>query len=183
MSDPQRQASGQPVSLLDYLEQQGWRAMGRSGREEVSGLCPLHQETRPSFYVNRRKQVFYCHGCGQGGDLIRLMQRLHGLSFREAWARLRPAPSAHGLLEETFRFYQAQLPRFDQARPYLARRGIQRPATIAQLRIGYTPGACLRAHLENLGYDRARSATTVSSMTTGWRPLLAISDDSHRGAR
>ncbi len=44
------------------------------GRSEFVGLCPLHEEIRPSFYVNTRKDVFYCHGCGQGGDLIRFIQ-------------------------------------------------------------------------------------------------------------
>jgi DNA primase len=42
----------------------------------------LHEETRPSFYVNTRKDVFYCHGCGQGGDLIRFVQLSRRLSFR-----------------------------------------------------------------------------------------------------
>jgi len=40
------------------------------------GLCPLHLETRPSFYVNARKNLFYCHGCGRGGDLIRFVELL-----------------------------------------------------------------------------------------------------------
>ena len=46
------------------------------GPWEYVGLCPLHEESRPSFYVNTRKDVFYCHGCGQGGDLIRFVQFL-----------------------------------------------------------------------------------------------------------
>src|SRR5215469_14960948 len=32
------------------------------------------EETRPSFFVNTRKDVFYCHGCGEGGDLLRFLQ-------------------------------------------------------------------------------------------------------------
>src|SRR5437879_5206938 len=53
-ADPQR------PPVLEYLEQHGWKILRRSGREEVAGLCPLHRETQPSFYVNRRKNVFYC---------------------------------------------------------------------------------------------------------------------------
>jgi DNA primase len=53
----------QRISILEYLQQQGWRSTSSRGRDEVAGLCPLHPETHPSFYVNRRKQVFYCHGC------------------------------------------------------------------------------------------------------------------------
>ena len=57
------------LPLLDYLEQHNWK--GRpAGRGEYVGLCPLHEESRPSFYVNTRKDVFYCHGCGRGGDLM-----------------------------------------------------------------------------------------------------------------
>jgi Zn-dependent protease with chaperone function len=77
------------LPLLDYLRQQNWT--GRpAGRSEFVGLCPLHQETRPSFYVNIRKNVFYCHGCGQGGNLIRFVQLSRHLSFRQSLVGLEP---------------------------------------------------------------------------------------------
>jgi CHC2 zinc finger len=60
----------------------------------VPVLCPLHQETRPSFYVNTRKDVFYCHGCGQGGDLIRFVQLSRQVYSRAgAQAHHRPSQS------------------------------------------------------------------------------------------
>ena len=68
------------ISLLDYLAQQGWRPVRDNGRDEVAGLCPLHRDSRPSFYVNRRKQVFDCHGCGRGGGLARLIRWLGDLT-------------------------------------------------------------------------------------------------------
>jgi DNA primase len=52
--------------LLDYLQQQNWVAQPAGYDSEFVGLCPLHEETRPSFYVNARKNLFYCQGCGQG---------------------------------------------------------------------------------------------------------------------
>jgi len=52
------------MPLLDYLRQHSWTGHP-AGRSELVGLCPLHEETRPSFYVNTRKDVFYCHGCGR----------------------------------------------------------------------------------------------------------------------
>jgi DNA primase len=146
----------QQISLLGYLQQQGWKPVGRRGREEVAGLCPLHSETRPSFYVNRRKQVFYCHGCGRGGDLVRLVELREGLSFAGALERLAPAAAGGDPLEETYRFYQAQLSYYPEARQYLAERGLWDAEILARLRTGYAPGACLRAHLEGLGYPRTQ---------------------------
>ncbi len=79
----------QRMSLLEYLRQQNW--IGRpAGRGEYVGLCPLHEESRPSFYVNTHKDVFYCHGCGQGGDLIRFLQLSHHLAFHKGHAYLYP---------------------------------------------------------------------------------------------
>jgi hypothetical protein len=72
------------LPLLDYLEQHNWK--GRpAGRWEYVGLCPLHEENRPSFYVNTRKEVFYCHGCGRGGDLKHIVN-LYGRSIGSAFA-------------------------------------------------------------------------------------------------
>ena len=77
------------MPLIEYLRQHNWTGHP-AGRSEFAGLCPLHEETQPSFYVNTRKDVFYCHGCGQGGDLIRFIQLSRRLSFRQSFAYLDP---------------------------------------------------------------------------------------------
>ena len=48
--------------------------------------CPLgtHADSSPSFVVSERKHLWRCHGCGQGGDVVALVQRLNGVSFRHA---------------------------------------------------------------------------------------------------
>jgi DNA primase len=74
--------------LLDYLQKQNWVAQPAGYDSEFVGLCPLHEETQPSFYVNARKNLFYCHGCGQGGDVIRFVELSRHLSFRETLSYL-----------------------------------------------------------------------------------------------
>jgi DNA primase len=146
----------QRLPLLDYLRQQNWTGQPASHGPEFVGLCPLHPETRPSFYVNTRKNLFYCHGCGQGGDLIRLVELSLHLSFPQSLAYLQqqsvPADAA-GALEQAAAFYQQQLPRHPEALRYLEQRGVRDLALIQELRIGYAPGGNLRRHLTARRYS------------------------------
>jgi len=151
MKNPDQNSFQRPVSLLDYLRRQGWKPSRDDGREEVPGLCPLHRETQPSFYVNRRKELFYCHGCKRGGGLAQLRKWLEG----QALSQVRVSSDPARLLEDTYRFYQSQLSTSPEAQVYLRQRGIYDSRIIESMRIGYTPGACLRAHLFRLGYCRA----------------------------
>jgi len=156
MTSEERSRLRRRIPLLGYLEQHGWKPAAYSESDEVCGLCPLHGDSRPSFYVNRRKDVFYCHGCGQGGDVIRLAELLHGMDFSAALAALGEAGEGTGkhLWNDTCDFYQHQLQCNLEAQCYLQRRGIESPAVIERMRIGYAPGGCLRAYLEDLGYSR-----------------------------
>ncbi|PYU37201.1 MAG: hypothetical protein DMG54_34460 [Acidobacteria bacterium] len=144
----------QRLPLLEYLQQHDWTGRPVGTGSEFVGLCPLHEETHPSFYVNPHKNLFYCHGCGRGGDLIRFLELSRHLSFRSSIAYLREqlAPSAQ-LLEHTASFYQLQLSRHPEAVHYLLQRGLREPAVIEELGIGYAPGGTLRSHLSDLGYS------------------------------
>jgi len=53
------------------------------GRNYV-GLCPFHTEKTPSFTVSPEKQIFYCFGCGTGGNVFNFLMNHDGLSFFEA---------------------------------------------------------------------------------------------------
>jgi DNA primase len=147
----------QRLPLLDYLRQQHWTARPAGHGSEFVGLCPLHPETRPSFYVNASKNLFYCHGCGQGGDLLRFVQLSRHLSFRQSLAYLQqqsaPLADPAAVLEQAAIFYQQQLDRYPEALHYLKQRGLHDPASIQDLRIGYAPGASLRRHLTAQGYS------------------------------
>lgn len=146
----------QCIPLLDYLRQHHWTAQRAAGQQEFVGLCPLHHDTRPSFYVNARKNLFYCHGCNRGGDLIRFVELSQHLSFRQSLAFLQrqlAAPEASGLLEQAAAFYRLQLHRYPEAGRYLERRGLRDSALIEELGIGYAPGGSLRRHLTTQGYS------------------------------
>lgn len=70
------------VSVIgDYI------SLRKSGTEWI-GLCPFHSDRIPSFSVNEQKGLFYCFGCGAGGDAIRFIEVIEGISFLEALALL-----------------------------------------------------------------------------------------------
>src|SRR5271170_1178958 len=54
-----------------------------AGRELV-GLCPFHDDRRPSMHVVPHKQIYWCFVCGAGGDVFRFVQNYHKMSVGEA---------------------------------------------------------------------------------------------------
>ena len=48
------------------------------------GLCPFHNEKSPSFSVSGEKQMFYCFGCGEGGNVFTFIMKYENYSFQEA---------------------------------------------------------------------------------------------------
>jgi DNA primase len=145
----------QQIPLLDYLRAQNWRAAQRLSRGRWMGLCPLHGDRKPSFIVDSNKGLFYCYGCGRGGDLIRFAELYHEVRFPQALALLRQWRELAPLLHETIAFFGMQLHRHSEAVIYLQQRGIHSPELIEHMRIGYAPGGCLRGRLLELGYSLA----------------------------
>jgi len=62
-------------------------SLTKKGREMV-GLCPFHDDHRPSMYVNSTKQIFKCFACGAGGDVFKFVQLRENLTFPQAIQRL-----------------------------------------------------------------------------------------------
>jgi DNA primase len=58
-------------------------ALRKSGKS-FQGLCPLHNERTPSFYVFPESQTWRCFGCHEGGDVFTFVEKQQGLDFREA---------------------------------------------------------------------------------------------------
>ena len=143
----------QQIPLLDYLEAHHWRPVRRLSRGRWMGLCPLHNDHKPSFLMDPSQNLFYCYGCGRGGDVIRFAELYHQVKFPQALALLRQWRGWLPLLDQAVSFYNMQLHRRVEAVAYLQQRGIRSPELIEHMRIGYAPGgSCLRRWLTQLGY-------------------------------
>ncbi len=71
-------------SRVDIVELASeYLTLKKAGRNFI-GLCPFHQEKTPSFTVNRDKQIFYCFGCGEGGNVITFLMKIADKTFPEA---------------------------------------------------------------------------------------------------
>lgn len=151
------------VSAYVTLRKQGKRYVG---------LCPFHSEKTPSFTVDRDRGLFYCFGCGAGGDVFEFVMRAQGLSFpeavrelaRRAGIPLEEAREQRGEWERWLRAADGAATFFERclahpetgraAREYLERRGVD-PVTCRRFRLGYAPDAwdhLLRA-LASQGYE------------------------------
>ena len=123
--------------------------------KRYQGLCPLHKEKSPSFGVDPGPGLFYCFGCGQGGDAIKLHMLLSGDDFPAAIESLarrygialpatperrggRDERDVEGALAAAQGFFVEQLRRSSFARGYLEKRGIP-PALIERFGLGYAP--------------------------------------------
>jgi len=131
------------------------KRLGATGR--YVGLCPFHQEKTPSFNVNQTRQFYKCFGCGVGGDAIKFVEEIEGLSFWETVKMLAerygiPMPKRsdysdadsklRGALLEMHtiaaRLFQDSLrgPQGAEARAYLSKRGVSQ-AVIDTFELGY----------------------------------------------
>ena len=142
----------QQIPLMGYLQAHDWQPARPLSRGRLMGLCPLHADHQPSFLVDPNKGLFYCYGCGRGGDVIRFAELYHQVRFPQAVALLRQWRGLAPLLHEATRFYRMQLHRHSEAVAYLYQRGVRSPELIEHMRIGYAPGGCLRGWLTQLGY-------------------------------
>jgi DNA primase len=135
----------------------------KSGHDSLTGLCPFHQEKTGSFSVSPAKQVFYCFGCGKGGDAITFLRELEHLSYVESIERLastagvtlryegdsaterRAAERRKALYranEQAMTLFSTMLTSGKEAtdaRAYVTERGIS-AESIETFEIGYAPG-------------------------------------------
>ncbi|MCX5750816.1 MAG: CHC2 zinc finger domain-containing protein [Candidatus Saganbacteria bacterium] len=74
------------INGLKVIEDYGVK-LKISGKQ-YSGLCPFHNDQRPSFSYNDKDKLFYCHSCRSGGNIIQFVAKKEGITYREAQNRL-----------------------------------------------------------------------------------------------
>lgn len=129
----------------------------RKAGRRYQGLCPIHKEKTPSFSVDPVQGLFYCFGCGAGGDAIKLHMLASGDDFPAAIESLamrygiplpsrtetrfaggRPEQDIEGALQAAAGFFTDQLKKSSFAREYLENRRIP-PELIERFGLGYAP--------------------------------------------
>ncbi|MBA4600741.1 DNA primase [Thermoactinomyces mirandus] len=147
--------------IVDVVQQTV--SLKKSGRNYF-GLCPFHSEKTPSFSVAPDKQIFYCFGCGKGGDVIKFVMETEQYTYIEAVTHLAenagihiPRPEVDVLPDHEERERQQMRKALDLAtklfhyvlvstkhgriaREYLENRGV-RPETIKEFQLGYAPSS------------------------------------------
>ena len=146
---------------------------------QYMGLCPFHNEKTPSFSVSPSKQMYYCFGCGAGGNVITFIMQYENLTFIEALKFLaersnialpqkeetqgeRKTRSEKNILLEInklaamYFYHQLRQPQGDQARDYLLARGLS-AEDIVHFGLGFSNKTSddLYRYLKSKGYDDA----------------------------
>jgi hypothetical protein len=137
-------------------------ALRKAGRE-FTGLCPFHADKTPSFSVSEEKGLFHCFACGAKGDVIRFVQEIEGIGFREAIALL-------GLQDE-------HRPKLIDTRKRRAAEKLARWLNEQHILVGIR----LRQLFQQIGIAREiPNNEVVESLSREWEILCVLHDDLQR---
>ena len=152
------------VDLVSFFEHQGVKFTKQHG-DEYSGLCPFHNDKKPSFFVNRKKRVFKCFGCSAEGDIFEAVKLLMHCDFKKAVSyvsgfagtgrcsplvteqrkepviQLVEEPVSNVTLDTAADHYHKQLYRIKEAVRYLDDRKLNDPAVLSMYGIGFCDGS------------------------------------------
>ncbi len=119
--------------------------------KDFLGLCPFHQEKTPSFTVSDAKGLYYCFGCGAGGDAVKFIAETEKLTYAEAIKKMaydfnielpknqqtnRSLPKKYLILNTILQFFKQNLQKNLSAQQYLLNRGLSE-ATINFFQLGF----------------------------------------------
>ena len=150
-----------------------------AGGGSLKGLCPFHDERSPSFHVTPSRGMWYCFGCGEGGDVLNFVQKIDHLTFAESVEKLAAKTGvelryvdggaainkqqgqrtrlveAHKLAAA---YYAQQLgsPEAQIGRDFLTQRGFE-PDVVKVFGVGFAPKSwdALTKHLRSKGFTDA----------------------------
>ncbi|MGH2674189.1 MAG: DNA primase [Actinomycetota bacterium] len=159
--DDDKEAVRHRTDIVRLVQQ--YVALKKAGADRFVGLCPFHTEKTPSFGVSPSKGMYYCHGCGKGGDVFTFIREIEGLEFTEAVERLagqagitlryegvspgerrqtsrrQALHRASAMAADLYRQMLLEGREAEAARRYLEKRGISRESVEA-FGIGFAPG-------------------------------------------
>jgi len=152
--DDTKERVREAIDIVDLIG--SYISLRRNGRNLV-GLCPWHDDSRPSLQINPERQTFRCWVCNIGGDAFSFLMRMERLEFREALEQLAeragidlpksrgPGGDVKRPLFETVAWAAARFseclqssPLAAKARAYLADRGLT-AETVAAHGLGFVP--------------------------------------------
>jgi DNA primase len=119
--------------------------------KDFSGLCPFHQEKTPSFTVSPLKQIFYCFGCGKGGDVFNFVMDMEKSAFPEA---VRTVAEKCGIAIPRPRERSPEERQENQQRSALVEMHREAQAFFTKQISGTLEGKAARAYLEDRGVDK-----------------------------
>ncbi len=130
--------------------------------QNYRALCPFHAEKTPSFFVNPALGIFKCFGCQKGGDVIRFVQEIEHISFKEALEKLAKEAGVtirfskeenklhkerkrllniNKLLAEAFHRVFLYTKEAQKAREYVYKKRKLTKETVKEFKIGYAPAS------------------------------------------
>jgi DNA primase len=118
--------------------------------KDFSGLCPFHQEKTPSFTVSPIKQIFYCFGCGKGGDVFNFVMDMEKSAFPEA---VRTVAEKCGIAIPRPRERSPEERQENQQRAALVEMHREAQTFFTKQISGTLEGKAARAYLEDRGLD------------------------------
>jgi DNA primase catalytic core len=161
MPEDEKERIKREVSIQRLAEARGIK-LRRSGKELI-GLCPFHDDRRPSLNIDPAKNVWSCKGaCGEGGDVFLWVMRAEGVSFNHAKELLRknyspssgpvvkqstvpklPCPVTMGaedraVMLEVVGFYHDTLKKTPEAQRYLDKRGLKSSEMLERFKLGFS---------------------------------------------
>jgi DNA primase len=131
--------------------------------QNFTGLCPFHQEKTPSFSVHPVKQMYYCFGCHEGGDIFKFVMAMEKCEFPEA---LRIVAEKCGIPIPRPRERSPEERRENQQRSSLVEMHAQAASFFARQLQEAAEGKVAAAYLEDRGLDRE----AMKRFGLGWAP-------------